>query len=120
VLSFTRAEKRSYDLVHSHYWLSAQVAEVLRRSWSVPMVQMFHTLALVKAQALDDSVNGEGLVREVAEQSAVRIADRIVAASEIEQSELVGLYGADPSKIRVVPLGVDTRMFRPLRQTDAR
>jgi D-inositol-3-phosphate glycosyltransferase len=32
----------------------------------------------------------------------------------------VTLYGADPAKIRVVPLGVDTRLFRPLRQTDAR
>src|SRR5207237_9370824 len=86
----------------------------------VPLSQSFSTLLLSKEYALYDSVNGEVLVREVAEQSAVRIADRIVAASEIEQSELVRLYGADPSKIRVVPLGVDTRMFRPLRQTDAR
>jgi D-inositol-3-phosphate glycosyltransferase len=120
LLAFTRAEGRAYDLIHSHYWLSAEVAEVLRARWAAPVVQMFHTLARVKAQALDDSLNGEGEIRENAERTAVAAADRIVAASEIELSDLVTLYGADPSKIRVVPLGVDTKLFRPLRQTDAR
>ncbi|HYY54543.1 MAG TPA: glycosyltransferase [Candidatus Dormibacteraeota bacterium] len=120
VLSLTEAEGRRYDLVHSHYWLSAEVAEVLRARWTVPMVQMFHTLGLVKAQAMDDSVNGEGLVRELAERTAITNADRIIAASELELSDLVTLYAADPAKLRVVPLGVDTRLFRPLRQADAR
>jgi D-inositol-3-phosphate glycosyltransferase len=120
LLSFTAGESRPYDLVHSHYWLSGEVAEVLRARWRVPVVQMFHTLALVKAQAMDDSLNGEGQARELAERAAVGIADRIVAASEIELSDLMTLYGADPEKVRVVPLGVDTTVFRPLRQADAR
>ena len=120
LLAFARSEGRAYDLVHSHYWLSAEVAEVLRARWGTPVVQMFHTLARVKAQAMDDSLDGEGQVREVAERNAVDAADRIVAASEIELSDLVTLYGADPEKVRVVPLGVDTRLFRPLRQADAR
>ena len=120
VLAFAHAEGRVYDLIHSHYWLSAEVAEVLRRRWRLPVVQMFHTLGLVKAQAMDDSLNGEGQVRELAERVAAQVADRIVAASEIELSDLISLYGADPGRVRVVPLGVDTRLFRPLRQADAR
>src|SRR2546428_2995307 len=120
VLEFARNEHRRYDLVHSHYWLSAEVADVVRHRWRTPVVQMFHTLGLVKAQAMDDSMNGEGQVRELAERAAVQTADRIVAASEIEMSDLITLYDADPAKVRVVPLGVDTRLFRPLRQADAR
>src|SRR5437867_4965214 len=38
LLDFTRAEGLRYDLIHSHYWLSAEVAEVVRRQWSVPVV----------------------------------------------------------------------------------
>src|SRR2546428_676968 len=76
VLEFARNEHRRYDLVHSHYWLSAEVADVVRHRWRTPVVQMFHTLGLVKAQAMDDSMNGEGQVRELAERAAVQTADR--------------------------------------------
>ena len=117
---FTFAEGRRYDLIHSHYWLSAEVADVVRREWNVPVVQMFHTLALVKNQVLDDALNGESPARIAAEQAAVRASDRIVAASEIELADLATLYGADPARVRVIPLGVDARLFHPLRQADAR
>ncbi len=120
LLEFGRAEGRAYDLIHSHYWLSAEVAEFVRREWDVPVVQMFHTLGLVKSQVLDDGLNGESPARTAAERAAARSSDRIVAASEIELADLASLYEADPAKIRVIPLGVDTHVFRPLRQADAR
>ena len=120
LIDFTRAEGLRYDLLHSHYWLSAEVADVVRHEWRVPVVQMFHTLGLVKSQVVDDDLNGEAPARAAAEGAAVRASDRLVAASEIELDDLVSLYGADPAKIRVIPLGVDTRLFRPLRQADAR
>jgi D-inositol-3-phosphate glycosyltransferase len=116
----TRNEGRRYDIVHSHYWLSAEVADVLRRAWGVPTIQMFHTLGLVKREALDESDDDEGEIRIEAERKAVLTADRIVAASELELNELTTLYGARADRIRVIPLGVDTDMFRPLRQADAR
>src|SRR3954464_12986637 len=37
-----------YDVVHAHYWLSGWVAELARRYWSTPFVQMFHTTAHMK------------------------------------------------------------------------
>jgi D-inositol-3-phosphate glycosyltransferase len=120
LLRHARMEDRRYDILHSHYWLSAEVAEVLRQTWRLPTVQMFHTLGLVKREALDESEDDEGEIRIEAERKAVRSADRIVVASELELSELTTLYGARADRIRVVPLGVDTDVFRPLRQADAR
>ncbi len=120
LFQFTRTEGQPYDLIHSHYWLSAEVTDVVRSDWDVPVVQMFHTLGLVKSQVLDETLNGESPERIAAERTAVRSADRIVAASEIELADLASLYGADPAKVRVIPLGVDTQLFRPLRQSDAR
>lgn len=121
LLRHTSAEGRVYDVIHAHYWLSAEVAEVLRRTWRRPTVQMFHTLGLVKREALDESEDDdESEVRIDAERRAVSSADRIVAASELELSELSNLYGARADRIRVIPLGVDTDVFRPLRQADAR
>ena len=44
-------EKISYDLVHSHYWLSGWVGGQLKQEWSIPLVHMFHTLGTLKNAA---------------------------------------------------------------------
>lgn len=113
-------EGRSYDLIHSHYWLSAVVARQLAPKWRVPTVQMFHTLGLVKREAMSEEPDPQGDDRIAIERRAVRESDALVAASEIEASELMQLYGADPERVCVLPCGVDTEVFRPMRQVDAR
>lgn len=120
VTRFIEAEGLTYDLIHSHYWLSAIVARDLATRYRIPAVQMFHTLGLVKAEVMDEDINGETETRVAIERQAVRDSNAIVAASEIEASELVELYGADPRKLCIVPCGVDTDLFRPVRQVDAR
>ncbi len=114
------AEGVSYDLLHAHYWLSARVAKDLAARWSVPRIQMFHTLGLVKREVMDEDVNGESDVRTAIEREAVAASDAIVAASDIERAELLDLYGAEPPRIAVIPCGVDPVVFRPMRQADAR
>jgi D-inositol-3-phosphate glycosyltransferase len=38
----------SYDLIHSHYWMSGMAAMELIKKWNIPNIQMFHTLGLMK------------------------------------------------------------------------
>lgn len=122
LLAHVQAEGIEYDLIHAHYWLSAEVARTLASRWRVPVVQMFHTLGLVKREAMDEDedLGGETEVRVAIERRAVRQSAAIVAASEIEAGELTELYDADPRKIAIVPCGVDSQRFRPVRQADAR
>ncbi|MDQ2950876.1 MAG: glycosyltransferase [Chloroflexota bacterium] len=114
------AEGRRYDLIHSHYWLSAEVSRTLAPAWRVPRIQMFHTLGLVKREVMDEDIDGESDVRVSIEKRAVRESAAVTAASEIEVGELVDLYGADPAKLHIIPCGVDPTVFRPMRQADAR
>jgi D-inositol-3-phosphate glycosyltransferase len=113
-------EGRSYDIIHAHYWLSAKVARTLEKRWKIPVVQMFHTLGLVKREVLDEDTDGESDIRVDIEREAVRQSAAIVAASEIELDELRRLYRADPSRVAVIPCGVDPVVFHPVRQADAR
>src|SRR5205823_6654900 len=69
-----------YDLIHSHYWLSAEVARVLAPKWGVPRIQMFHTLGLVKREVMDEDVDAESDVRIEIERRAVRESAAVVAA----------------------------------------
>lgn len=120
VEQYVSDEGLTYDLIHSHYWLSAEVARTLAPRWAVPRIQMFHTLGLVKREVMDEDIDGESDVRVTIEKRAVRESAAVTAASEIEVSELVDLYGADQAKLHIIPCGVDLNVFRPMRQSDAR
>ena len=120
LLEHVAAEGKRYDLVHAHYWLSAKVARTLAEHWRVPRIQMFHTLGLVKREVLDEDIDGESDVRVAIEREAVRESAAIVAASTIELAELRQLYRADPSRVAVIPCGVDPEVFKPVRLADAR
>jgi D-inositol-3-phosphate glycosyltransferase len=120
VEEYVNDEGLRYDLIHSHYWLSAEVARTLAPRWGVPRIQMFHTLGLVKREVMDEDIDGESDVRVTIEKRAVRESAAVTAASEIEVGELVDLYGADPAKLHIIPCGVDLNVFRPMRQSDAR
>ncbi len=120
VEEYVSDEGTTYDLIHSHYWLSAEVARTLAPRWGVPRIQMFHTLGLVKREVMDEDIDGESDVRVTIEKRAMRESAAVTAASEIEVSELVELYGADPAKLHIIPCGVDLNVFRPMRQMDAR
>ncbi len=117
---FRRSENIHYDIVHAHYWLSGWVGARLRRMWGVPLVQMFHTLGLLKNTVARSNAEMEPALRIQGERDAVTAADRLIAANPIEYGHLVDLYGADPHKIRIVPCGVDLDLFRPIPQQEAR
>ena len=109
-----------YDLVHSHYWLSGQVAWLAAERWDVPLVHTMHTMAKVKNLTLADGDTPEPVAREIGEAQVVAAADRLVANTDEEAKSLVELYDADPARVVTVPPGVDLDLFRPGSPPDAR
>ncbi len=109
-----------YDLVHSHYWLSGQVGWLAADRWGVPLVHTMHTMARVKNLHLADGDEPEPRGREIGEAQVVEAADRLVANTEREATELVELYGADPARVAVAEPGVDLVTFAPGPQDVAR
>ena len=101
----------SYDLIHSHYWVSAVTGMALADRWRRPHVAMFHTLGEVKNRARRDE--REPQVRIDAEREIVARTDRLICATPHEKSFLVELYGAHADCVSVVPGGVDLGRFRP-------
>ena len=109
-----RHEPGWYDVVHSHYWLSGQVGWLLRDRWGVPLVHTAHTLAKVKNASLAEGDTPEPISRVVGEEQVVAEADRLVASTPAEASDLVSAYGADPERVRTIAPGVDLRTFTPV------
>ncbi|QYJ02713.1 D-inositol-3-phosphate glycosyltransferase [Nocardioides panacisoli] len=109
-----------YDALHSHYWLSGQVAVLARDRWGVPLVHSMHTMAKVKNDALADGDSPEPLARVVGEEEVVGAADVLVANTDLEAKQLINAYDADPGRVEVVYPGVDTDVFRPTDRAAAR
>jgi D-inositol-3-phosphate glycosyltransferase len=118
VVAFAEREGTTYDIVHSHYWLSGVVGERLKARWGVPHLTMFHTLAEVKKRSRISEWEPD--VRIEAEHAIVQQADRIIAAGSDEKELLVRLYGASAERISVVPCGVNLDLFQPVDQRKAR
>lgn len=101
----------SFDLVHSHFWMSGRAAMAAVRPVDLPLVHTFHALGTVKRRHQgihDHSPPTRGRV----ERQLLVDADRIVATCGDEVRELLDM-GGDRSSIDVVPCGYDNRVFRP-------
>jgi len=99
-----------YDIIHSHYWLSAW-AGVLLSEPGVPLVISFHTLGRVR-----DVGAGEPpppLLRLATETEVIARAGCIVASTPAEAADLMEHYAARPERVCVSPPGVDHGVFHP-------
>ena len=108
----------SYDLIHSHYWLSGLAGLKLQKLWSVPHVTMFHTLAAVKNRM--SATKCEPRLRVLSEEKVAGSCDLVVAATDQGREELSRHYGICPGLVRVIPCGVDLDRFRPADKAAAR
>jgi D-inositol-3-phosphate glycosyltransferase len=104
------------DALHANYWLSGIAGHRIKHTLDLPLVSVFHTLARVKADTGDD----EPQRRIDAEAEVIRCSDVIIANSRAEADQLEHYYHADPSRVEVVPPGVDHAFFSPGNKMGAR
>jgi D-inositol-3-phosphate glycosyltransferase len=116
--NFWRDHGLNYDIVFSHYWLSALVGKYLREKWQIPYVTMYHTLGAVKNNI--GIGEDETELRIISERDTVRDCQRIIVATEKEKQDLLRYYNASPGKVGVVPCGVNMELFHPVDEKDAR
>lgn len=108
-----------YQLVHSHYYFSGAVGIHLKNTWGIPLVHTFHSLGAVKGETLGEKDHSPETRFEI-ERKICHTADRIIATSPQEKLDLAEFYNTDPSKITVIPCGVNLKLFQPLPQDESR
>jgi D-inositol-3-phosphate glycosyltransferase len=120
VVNFAASKGVQYDLIHSHYWMSGVAAIDLKKIWNLPIVHMFHTLGLMKNRVAQSESEKEGEYRINGEREVLRHANRVIAATPAELSQLQFLYQVEGSKVRIVPPGVDICHFYPIPEDEAK
>jgi D-inositol-3-phosphate glycosyltransferase len=109
-----RAIDEGAGAVHANYWLSGLAGHAVKHRLDVPLVSTFHTLDRVRAEASPEEVETSSQTRRaLAEATIVGCSDLLLASCTVEADQLVELYGADPDRIEIIPLGVDHAFFSP-------
>jgi D-inositol-3-phosphate glycosyltransferase len=114
------AERLQYDLLYSHYWLSGEVACLLRPELAAGWAHIAHTLGVVKNRTLANGARREPGLRIRVEGEIAQQADLLIASTEDEGDDLINAYRADPDRVFVVPPGVDLATFQPIDRSEAR
>lgn len=107
------------DLVHANFFLSGLVGCELRAALGTPLLVTFHALGRVR-RLHQGPADGFPEERQAIEDRVVAEADLILAECPQDREDLVGLYGADPARVRIVPCGFDPAEFSPGDRAAAR
>ncbi len=124
-LAWQKAEKAEYCLLHSHYWEAGWVTMQLKSILKVPQAHTFHSLGIMRYNALkgfrEQSLNTTEIKHRIAiEREITEKANCIISTSPYEREYLEKHYAARPDHVRVVPCGVDLIRFKPIDRNVAR
>ena len=119
MLFFINKNKCNYTTVHANFFMSALVASNIKKELDIPYVVTFHALGLVRL-AHQKEMDRFPVERFDIERMIVRDADQIIAECPQDKDDLVNYYHANPSKITIVPCGVNLREFTVIDKMAAR
>jgi D-inositol-3-phosphate glycosyltransferase len=113
VVRFARRQDALYEVVHANFFMSGMVAQQLKRVLGIPFVITFHALGQVRRLA-QGTADAFPPARLAIEHSLMRDAERIIAECAQDRQDMEQLYGAESSRIDIVPCGFDPQELWPL------
>jgi D-inositol-3-phosphate glycosyltransferase len=116
---FAREEPTAYDLAHANFWMSGWAACEAKKDLGLPFAQTFHALGEIKKRE-QGNADTSPKERRAVEFRILEEVDLVLATCPAEVEELTELYDADPSRLTVVPCGVDPELFRPVDRKEVR
>ena len=116
ILAYWRSAARlahRVDVVDSHFALYGLLPALATRLRSKPLVVHFHGPWAEESRVAGQRSRVILSVKRMMEAALYRRATRLVTLSEAFKAILVERYHVDPSRVEVIPPGVDLDRFRP-------
>jgi glycogen synthase len=105
-------DQHEFDVVHSHDWLVAGAAEAASRRSGSPWLVTVHATEFGRHQGWVQNHPQSHI--HAAERQMVRSADRVITCSRYMRSHVALVFGIAPTRITVVPNGIDPRDLEPV------
>ncbi len=118
MLQFQLANDISYQLVHTHYWMSGWVGMQLKKHYPTQLVHTYHSLGAVKYQSVSD-IPAIADQRLAIEREILETFDCVVPTSPQERADLQNLVSTK-GNTEIIPCGTDIENFKVLSKPEAR
>ncbi|HUS26538.1 MAG TPA: glycosyltransferase family 4 protein [Nevskiaceae bacterium] len=109
VAEISRTKGDVFDVIHAHDWLTFRAAMRAKQYARCPLIVHLHSVERDRA----GGNAGNPLVREI-ENTAMVMADRVIAVSQRTKDMIVQDYGIPADKIEVVHNSIDPAALDPL------
>lgn len=122
-LTFCRANRLTYELIHTHYYLEGALGMEITREVRVPHAHTFHSLGQIKLnyERLQGKPDMKAYIARLAiEHRLMSQCDLLVATSPYEAQDFGDFYEHSNENTRVVPCGLDPAIFHPRRRAECR
>ncbi|HEY3062217.1 MAG TPA: glycogen synthase, partial [Chloroflexota bacterium] len=106
------------DVVHCHTWYSHLGGILIREAYGIPLVVTVHSLEPLRPWKREQLQGGYDLSCWV-EQTALGMADAVIAVSNGTREDVRRVTPAVPERIHVVHNGIDTDLYHHVPETDA-
>ena len=106
------------DVVHCHTWYSHLGGILIREGYGVPLVITVHSLEPLRPWKREQLRGGYDLSCWV-EQTALGMADAVVAVSRGTREDILRVTPARPERVHVIHNGIDTSLYRPVADASA-
>jgi len=106
------------DVVHCHTWYSHLGGILIKLAYGIPLVVTVHSLEPLRPWKREQLEGGYDVSCWV-EDTALRLADAIIAVSRDTRADILRLISVDPRRVHVVHNGIDPAVYRPARGSEA-
>jgi D-inositol-3-phosphate glycosyltransferase len=117
-LDFQKKEGRTYELLHTNYWLSAWVGMQLKEQLHIPQVHTYHSIGAVKFKTTGEWPEIAQTRLDV-EKKLLEQADCVVSTSPNEEADL-RKFVSKKGTVWIIPCGTDTQRYGLVHQEQAR
>lgn len=103
---------KDVDIIHCHTWYTHLAGCLLKQLLGKPLVLTTHSLEPHRPWK-EEQLGSGYQVSTWLEKTAYQNADGVIAVSRAMREDVHELYGVPLDKVRVIPNGVDVRLYRP-------
>lgn len=115
MIKYWNKKNYKYDICHAHYADGGKASLLLKERIRMPLVFTAHSLGKLKQRVLPDEKKFRYSLRIPAEKETIEGSSKIIALNSVELQNYKKLYNVDDSKLEVIPNGVDTVKYSPLK-----
>ena len=106
------------EIIHCHTWYAHFSGILAKILYNIPLVITVHSLEPLRPWKRDQLGPGYDLSCWI-EKTALENADAIIAVSRSTRDDVLRLFNVEPTRVVVIPNGIDTEEYHPVHDPDA-